>query len=98
MAEESLFEGRLKRYCDAQEWECLKLRIDGENGFPDRTILGPDGNVFFAELKAKNGTLRGRQKWWLRRLQELGYNADVFYSYDDILKALDLWQKSLSLF
>lgn len=52
--------------------DALKLRIDGRNGFPDRTIFTWKGPAFF-EFKAKEGRLRTMQKVWKSRLENMGY-------------------------
>lgn len=53
--------------------QAKKLRIDGENGFPDRSVLCPNGMVFFIEFKTVTGDLRPGQIDWHRKLSALGF-------------------------
>ena len=53
---------------------CLKWVCPGWSGVPDRIILLPGGRIIFAELKRpKEGKLSERQKWWARKLTDLGF-------------------------
>lgn len=55
----------------------IKLRTDGVNGFPDRTVLTPYG-VFFVEFKrSEKDELRPAQKVMKRKLEGLGYLVAV---------------------
>ena len=80
---------KVVKWCLTQGYECLKLRIDGENGFPDRTVITPQG-IFFVEMKRPGGKLRARQRVWLDKLTNLGYSADCF---DTLEGAID-WIES----
>jgi len=51
----------------------LKLRIDGQNGFPDRTVLCPTGFVFYVEFKTPEGKLSAGQIEWRDTLSKLGF-------------------------
>jgi len=75
-------------YAHAMGCRPLKLRIDGEDGFPDRTVLTPDGGVLFVEFKRPGGRLRPQQKQWLARLQSLGHPAIVATSVQQAARAL----------
>ena len=83
-------ERKFVKFCLDKGWLCLKLRIDGENGFPDRTVITPNG-VHFIELKRPGGKLRARQIVWLDRLTALGYNADYFDSLEAAIERLIEW-------
>lgn len=66
---------------------CLKWVCPGFGGVPDRIILLPGGRVLFAELKRpKGGEVRELQKWWHRKLRDLGFQCWVIYSREDIAK------------
>ena len=93
MTRECDIERKFVKYCKAKRWECLKLRIDGENGFPDRTIITPNG-IYFIELKRPGGKLRARQRVWLDRLQPLGYNADHFDTLESAIERVEQWDSS----
>ena len=62
-----------KRTCLILEWQgfrCYKLFDDAMNGFPDRTIIAPNGNVCFIEFKHPNG--RGKLSYLQKqRIEEL---------------------------
>lgn len=84
-------ENKLVRYCDVRGWQCLKLRIDGENGFPDRTIITPHG-IFFAELKRPGGKLRARQVFWLKALKKFGLPAGCYDDYKKLIGDIEKWE------
>lgn len=64
---------------------CLKWVCPGWSGVPDRIILLPGGRIIFAELKRpKGGKLSEMQKWWAKKLTDLGFSHWVIWSYDDI--------------
>lgn len=66
-------------YAESIGCYALKLRIDGKNGFPDRTVLTPRG-MFFIEFKAPGGKLRPAQEEWIERLRKLGFYVAVIDS------------------
>lgn len=64
---------------------CLKWVCPGWAGVPDRIILLPGGRALFAETKRPKGKEpEERQKWWHRKLRELGFSVWVVYTRDDI--------------
>ena len=64
---------------------CLKWVCPGWAGVPDRICLLPGGRVVFVELKRpKGGVLSSRQKWWRRKLQELGFSYWVIWNHADL--------------
>jgi hypothetical protein len=71
-------------------FEALKLRIDGQDGFPDRTVITPDG-CFYIEFKSKHETVRPQQRRWKKRLQELGQVVVVVRSVDAAKDAFEAW-------
>ena len=52
---------------------CLKLRIDGTNGFPDRTFI-LDNTFVFVEFKRYDGKLRPMQEVVLEQLRHHNCN------------------------
>ena len=59
--------------------ECLKLKLDGRTGFPDRTILMQNCFPIFVEFKKPGGKLRAAQVKWKERLDDLsGYVPRYF--------------------
>lgn len=80
---EKQIEDRLVKWSKARGLQCLKLRIDGVNGFPDRTILGPNGLCIFVELKRPGGVLSPAQKNFLAWASLNGHAAVVAYSFEE---------------
>ena len=76
---EATIEKAFVAYAESKGCHALKLRIDGKNGFPDRTVLTPRG-VFFIEFKAPGGKLRPAQEEWIERLRKLGFYVAVIDS------------------
>ena len=70
--------------------EALKLKIDGERGFPDRTIFLPGGKILIAELKRPGKNKRSeQQKRRVAWLQSLGFAAEFVESMDDLERLYD---------
>lgn len=64
---------------------CLKWVCPGWAGVPDRIVLLPGGRVFFVELKRpKGGKLSELQKWWGRKLGQLGFHHGVIWNQEDL--------------
>lgn len=70
---------------------CLKWVCPGWLGVPDRICLLPGGTVVFVELKRPDGKgkLGAMQKWWARRLNELGF-LHLFISCESDILALEM--------
>lgn len=84
--EREFVEEAKRRGCDAR-----KLREDGRDGFPDRTVITPNG-VFFIEFKRnKRAKLRPTQRKAVKRLRELGRVVLVTHDLDEALQELDKW-------
>lgn len=63
---------------------CLKWVCPGWAGVPDRIILLPGGDIWFAELKRpKGGQADERQKWWANKLTELGFRHRFVFTHED---------------
>lgn len=64
---------------------CLKWVCPGWAGVPDRIVLLPGGRVIFVELKRpKNGVLSPRQKWFAKKLIDLGFDHWVIWDREDL--------------
>ena len=64
---------------------CLKWVCPGWAGVPDRIVLLPGGKVIFVELKRpKGGVISSRQRWWARKLTELGFQHFYIYNLEDL--------------
>lgn len=81
MGPEAKVESEIVAWAVANGGLALKLKIDGERGFPDRTILLPGGLVIFLEVKKpKGGVVSQQQVQWIERLRKLGFVAAVVTS------------------
>lgn len=64
---------------------CLKWICPGWAGVPDRIVLLPYGRVIFVELKRpEGGVLSARQKWWAKKLIDLGFPYWQIWDWDDL--------------
>lgn len=88
MTSESEIEDRFRRYAKSRGCLALKLRIDGENGFPDRTVITPAG-VFFVEFKRPGGELRPAQRVWKRKLESMSYRVLVTSDTREAIRELE---------
>jgi len=72
---ESQIEQIAGEYCKSRNILFLKLKVEGQVGFPDRHIIG-DGYSFFVEYKQKGKYPTEKQKQIHKKLRSLG--CDVF--------------------
>lgn len=86
---ECVYEKQFATYCTNVGVECLKLRIDGRDGFPDRTVLCPGGNIGFIEFKQPGRELRPQQRLWKRHLESLDFPYTIAYSFEDAVDFLN---------
>ena len=86
------FENKFVRYAQSLGHMCLKLRIDGVDGFPDRTVLTASG-IFFIEFKRPGGVLRPQQRKWKKLLTGLGFTFATVESYADAVVVLEQYLK-----
>ena len=69
----------------------LKLKIEAERGWGDRTLFLPEAKIAIAELKKPGKSDRSvNQRKWIRRLQQLGFAADFCETVDDVKRLLNL--------
>lgn len=66
-----------------------KVVLHSGRGFPDRTIIAPDGRIGFLEIKKPGGIVSPAQKTWLRRLERLGHRCGVAFSVEDGKKFIE---------
>ena len=86
-SEASIFR-RLNGYVKDQGGEIFHTDIL-HPGFPDKTILLPGGITVFAELKRPKGEIRPGQPYWRKRLQGMGFKADIFYDYQTLIEWIE---------
>ncbi|MBL4908951.1 MAG: VRR-NUC domain-containing protein [Alteromonadaceae bacterium] len=55
----------------------IKLVALSRSGFPDRTVIGRGGLIFFVELKRLGEKAKPHQLYWHRKLRKLGFNVYV---------------------
>ena len=91
MGPEAKVEADIVAWSEMNGGLALKLKIDGQRGFPDRTILMPGGIVLFVEVKKpKGGVVSQQQKDWVRKLQGRGFFVIVATSLEQVVAAHDL--------
>lgn len=88
MTTEADIENAFVAYASSRGCEALKLRIDGQNGWPDRTVISP-GGVLFMEFKRPEGKLRPMQKVWRKMLREMGHEVWTPRSVEEAKTILD---------
>lgn len=82
---EKEIEAKLRQMVKRHRGMCLKWVCPGWVGVPDRMILLPGGRIMFAELKRpKGGRLSTMQKWWRKKLTELGFDCWFVFDENDI--------------
>lgn len=85
MIQEREIESKLNAIVAKHRGNCLKWVCPGWSGVPDRIILLPGGRVMFAETKRpKGGKFSPMQRWWERRLLELGFDYWRIRNFDDL--------------
>ncbi len=81
---EAAIENRFVRWCQKQNIPCLKLAIVNGRGWPDRTVLLPDGRIVFLEFKRPDGDgkVSAQQRATIAQLKALGHVAEVVESFE----------------
>lgn len=89
-------EQKLKRMIERHGGLCLKWVCPGWLGVPDRICLLPGGTVIFVELKRpKGGERSAMQKWWARKLSDLGF-LHLWVKCEEDIRAVELLLRDLS--
>ena len=82
---EKEIEEKLRKMVRSRGGWCLKWVSPGNAGVPDRICLLPGRRIYFVETKRpKGGVLSGRQKFWRRVLQTLGFFYTVAWTVEDV--------------
>lgn len=90
---ETLIEAHLKKRAAKLGGLALKIVPSGRAGFPDRLVILPPGQLWFAELKTPEGALSPIQKVIHARLRKMGVEVVVLHDRD----AIDRWLNSIRL-
>lgn len=78
-------ERKLRKMVESHGGLCLKWVCPGWSGVPDRILLLPGGRVMFVETKRpEGGQVSKLQRWWIKKLTELGFTAGLAWSEKDI--------------
>ena len=82
---EKEIETKLREKVEAHGGLCLKWVCPGWSGVPDRIILLPKGRIIFAETKRpKGGRLSKLQKWWAKKIIDLGFSYWQIFNEADV--------------
>lgn len=88
MIYESDIEQKLVTGIEALGGVCIK---HGQDGWPDRIVVLPGGQLVWVELKRPDGRVADLQKWRAAKLRKLGQRVETPFSKEDVealLKAL----------
>lgn len=78
-------ERKLRIIVEDRHGLCLKWVCPGWSGVPDRLGLLPGGRIVFVELKRPiGGRLSKLQKWWHKKLIDLGFQVWVIWDQEDL--------------
>ena len=73
---ESQYQNKLIKELEAEGFYVLKLIKTNKNGIPDLVALKPD-DVKFIEVKGKLTKVSELQKYRIKELKKLGFNATI---------------------
>lgn len=76
----------LARYVKEIGGIAYKFVSPGNTGVPDRIIILPGGDIWFAELKTETGILSKVQEAQIRRLKKLGCRVTVLRGVRDVVR------------
>ena len=68
---------------------CLKF---GQDGWPDRLVVLPQGRLIWVELKRPDGELATLQKWRIKTLRRLGQEVENPWTMEQVLDLLKQWK------
>ena len=83
MAERSV-EKRLVEGVEALGGVTMKLEVPGSRFWPDRLLIGPNGQVVFVELKTDAGRLSRGQEARIAQLRALNHMVAVLHGADAV--------------
>jgi hypothetical protein len=77
-----------QRCCDyARSHGIAAVKLEGQEGIPDRLFIGKGGRCLFVEFKKPSGGIISKeQKFWLEFLGESGITCNNFDDFVDVVK------------
>jgi hypothetical protein len=86
MAIETDLEREVAEWALTEGGRALKLKIENERGFPDRTIILPYGVIAFPELKRTRGSTKKyeQQKRMVEWLKNMGFPSEFCRTLDEV--------------
>jgi len=86
MALESELEKAVCKWVESLGGRALKLKLENERGFPDRTIILPHGFIGFVELKRASGSTKKyeQQKRKVDWLKAMGLPAAFCSTLEEV--------------
>ena len=77
-----------QRCCDyARSHGIAAVKLEGQDGIPDRLFIGEGGKCLFVEFKKPSGGIISKeQKFWLEFLGESGMTCNNFDDFVEVIK------------
>lgn len=90
---ESDLEKQVVEWVSKRGGRCLKVKLENQRGFMDRTIWLPEGFNCWVELKIPggNGKISPHQKLWMVRALKLGQKAFFCDDFEHFKQVMKLW-------
>lgn len=89
MVFESDIEQKLVTGIEALGGLCIK---HGQDGWPDRIVVIPGGQLIWVELKRPDGRVADLQQWRAAKLRKLGQRVETPFSKEDVNRLLESWK------
>lgn len=86
---ESDIEALLVRGVEKLGGLCPKFGMDG---WPDRVVILPGGQLVWVEMKRPDGRVADLQKWRAATLRKLGQRVEIPASKEAVQQLLDEWK------
>ena len=67
---------------------CIKLPADLYTGIPDRLVILRNYAIFVETKRPEGGQVEKVQKWWQRRLREMGHYVEIISTKDGVDKLM----------